>query len=192
MAESNLKFGVGIVLLALFVVCGVGYSRASQQENQRFAQEYRQAPNCTQSSDPAGSAPACSYEAVQVVSKKADSHKSGWTYLVTLQGQSGRTKQVQVFEALYQTIAPGTALTTQVWRGEIRSLHCPDTWYKTGQNPEMRVHGSDLGLYATLYIAGAAVLCLCISWHTRWKALRSGAALTAPAGSEYPLVRGDG
>lgn len=52
MAESNLKFGVGIVLLALFVVCGVGYSQASQQENQRFAQEYRQAPNCTHSWHP--------------------------------------------------------------------------------------------------------------------------------------------
>ena len=192
MAENNLKLGVGIVLLALFVVCGFGYSRASQQENQRFAQEYWHAPNCTQSSDPASSAPACSYVPVQVVSKKADSHKNGWTYLVTLQGPSGRTRQVQIFEVLYQMIAPGTALTAQVWHGEVRSLYSPDTWYQTGQNPEMRVHDSDLGLYATFYIAGAALLCLCISWYTRWKALQGGVTPISPAGSEYPLVRDDG
>ena len=64
MSKTDLGYGIAIVLLAIFLVADISFNRAEERTNRKFAADYHQAPNCTQSLSAVSHLPPCSYEAV--------------------------------------------------------------------------------------------------------------------------------
>ena len=190
MMTTNLKLGLGIAALLIFLAICTAFAKASEGQGQQMASNYRHAPNCTPASDPASTAAPCSYESVQVKSRRATTHKSSTSYTLNLTTTEGNLRIAHVYAPLYRLVRPGTGLTAQFWRGQVCSLNYQNQWYQTEQNPERQAHdGSFEGHAFIIFVAGAIGVYFLVSWYTQQKAPQR---VLPPTPSEYPLVREDG
>ena len=187
MMTTNLKLGLGITALLIFLAICFAFAKASEGQNQQMAVNYRHAPNCTPASDPASTAAPCSYESVRVKSMKSTTHKSSTYYTLNLITAEGNLRIAYVFAPLYRLVRPGTGLTAQFWRGQVCSLSYQNQLYQTEQNPEVQAGNSNSEGYALIiFLAGAIGVYFLASWYAQQKTPQR---VLPPTPSEYPLVR---